>query len=104
MEVSPQGWRVFWKQNQPGPRAEGGSRGPEHFENFITCMRSRRKPNADILEGHLSSRLSHLGNIATRVGRRLVFDGATENFPNDEEANRLLSRTYREPFTLPDPV
>jgi hypothetical protein len=36
------------------------------------------------------------------VGRELVFDGASERFPGDEEANRLLTRTYREPFVVPE--
>lgn len=41
-----------------------------HFGNFINCVRSRRYQdlNADILEGHLSSALCHLGNISYRLG------------------------------------
>lgn len=104
LEINPHGWRVFFKGNEPGPTGKGASRGPEHFKNFTDCMRSRAKPNAEILDGHLSSRLSHLGNIATRVGRRLEFDAATETFPKDEEANALLSRSYRKPFTVPEEV
>jgi len=100
MELNPAGWRVFWKGNEPGPKGEGTRRGEFHFQNFIDCMRSRQKPNADILEGHLSSRLAHLGNIATRVGRRLLFDARTETFIGDEEANRLLGRQYRDGFRV----
>src|SRR5690606_26218542 len=73
MEISPQGWRVFGRGNEPGPTGQGASRHAEHFQNFIDCMRTRAKPNADILDGHLSSRLAHMGNIATRIGRRLLF-------------------------------
>jgi predicted dehydrogenase len=104
MELSPQGWRVTFKDNKPGPQGAPSRRGEAHFKNFIDCVRSRAVPNAEILEGHLSSRLAHLGNIATRVGRRLLFDAETESFRNDAEANRLLSREYREPFVVPDPV
>ncbi len=104
MEISPHGWRVTWKGNKPGPRGEGGSRGPEHFRNFVDCVRSREKPNAEILEGHLSSRLCHLGNIATRVGKRLRFDAETESFLDADDANRLLTREHRKPFAIPDPV
>ena len=67
-------------------------------------VRSGKRPNADIEEGHKSTRLCHLGNAAYRVGRALRFDAATETFPGDAEANRLLSRTYRKPFVMPDKV
>ena len=45
--------------------------GADHFENFLTAVRSRKKENlnADILEGHLSSALCHLGNISLRLGK-----------------------------------
>ena len=42
----------------------------DHFGNFVKAVRSRKKEdlNADILEGHLSSALCHLGNISYRLG------------------------------------
>ncbi|MFO0843596.1 MAG: Gfo/Idh/MocA family oxidoreductase [Gemmataceae bacterium] len=47
---------------------EGGG---DHFGNFIKAVRSRKKEdlNADILEGHLSSALCHLGNVSHRLGK-----------------------------------
>jgi predicted dehydrogenase len=47
-----------------------------HFGNFINCVRSRRYQdlNADILEGHLSSALCHLGNISYRLGGPRKFE------------------------------
>jgi hypothetical protein len=104
MEINPHGWRVFFKGNEPGPTGSESERSLAHFQNFIDCMRTRATPNADIREGHLSSRLSHLGNIATRVGRRLVFDAETETFPHDKEANGLLGREYRDGFAIGDAV
>ena len=38
-----------------------------HYGNFVECIRSRQRPNADIEEGHLSAALCHLGNIATHT-------------------------------------
>ena len=55
----------------------------------------------DVLEGHLSSSLPHLGNISYRVGRALVFDGKTETFVDDKQADRLLTRDYRKGFEIP---
>jgi predicted dehydrogenase len=73
-----------------------------HMQNFIDCIRSGNRPNADVEIGHKSTRLCHLGNIAYRTGRTLKFDGATETFVDDSEANKLLGRTYRAPFALPE--
>ena len=44
----------------------------DHFDNFIQAVRSRRREdlNAEILEGHQSSALCHLGNISHRLGRK----------------------------------
>ena len=57
--------------------------------------------NADVLHGHFSAALCHLGNIATRVGRVLNFDPAAEQLLGDDEANRLLKRDYREHWATP---
>jgi hypothetical protein len=47
-------------------------------------------------------RCGHLANISYRVRREVKFDGRTETFPNDKEANGLLRRSYRKPFVIPD--
>ena len=46
-----------------------------NFENFISCVRSRKRQDlyADILEAHLSSALCHLGNISYRMGSEVSF-------------------------------
>ena len=52
----------------------------------------------------MSTSLCHLVNIAFRTGRKLNFDPATETFPLDAEANGFLTRSYREPYILPETV
>jgi predicted dehydrogenase len=95
------GWHV-----QDGITAsdKGGEMQRAHVRNFLDCIKSGRRPNADIEEGHKSTRLCHLGNIAFRTGRTLRFDGKTETCTGDADANRLLGRTYRKPFVLPEKV
>ena len=92
---------------EPGP-AIPDTDGPEvsHFQNFIDCVRSRKRADlrCDVEQGHLSTALCHLANISFRVGRKLEFDPESETFPGDEEANRLLTREYREPYVVPDQV
>jgi predicted dehydrogenase len=71
-----------------------------HVRNFLDCVRSRKRPNADIEEGHLSAVMCHLGNISTRLGRTLQWDAANERINHDEEANQFLMRQYRSPWSL----
>jgi predicted dehydrogenase len=96
------------KEAAPGPKAEAtGLTTTEapHYQNFIDAIRADdpRLLACDITEGHLSSTLPHLANISYRVGRALVFDGRTETFVNDAEADRLLTRAsgYRTGFEIP---
>jgi predicted dehydrogenase len=77
-----------------------------HARNFLSCMRDRNQRNlaADIEDGHISTSLAHLGNIAYRVGRKLEFDPANETFLHEKDAKVLLSREYRKPFEMPAAV
>ena len=72
-----------------------------HVRNFIDCIKTREKPAADIEIGHRASVYAHLGNIAYRTGRRLVYDPVTESILNDPEATAMLTPLYREPYKLP---
>ncbi len=72
----------------------------EHIRNFVASIRGDAKPNAEIEEGHKSTRLCHLGNIAYRTGKTLMFDAKTET-TDDLAANKLLGRDYRKGFELP---
>jgi hypothetical protein len=76
-----------------------------HFENWIDAVRARdpQRLTADVLQGHLSSCLGYLGNIAHETERKLRFDPASERI-TDAGANLLLTRDYRAPFTLPREV
>ena len=97
--VDGRGWQVYAKKGEVGPseKASGGS----HTKDFLDCIKSRRQPNADVELGRLSTTICHLGNICTRLKRDVRFDPQAENFANDQEANVLLSKEYRAPYTLP---
>lgn len=49
-----------------------------HVKNFLDCVRSRQRPNADVYIGHRSAQASHLGNIAYLQKRQLHFDPTRE--------------------------
>jgi len=102
MQVYYFGYRTYLgKERKEGPSGEGG---PNEYERFIAGVRSR-DPNVlgvEIEDGHYSSSLCHLGNIAYRLGRTINFDPVQETFGDDKEANAMLSRDYREPFVVPE--
>jgi predicted dehydrogenase len=68
--------------------------------DFLDCVKSRRRPNADIEEGHRSTTFSHLANIALATRQRLDWDAQAERFTNCEAANELLHYEYRKPWSL----
>jgi predicted dehydrogenase len=100
------GWAAFDEEGKQLFDKRGAYRatGTAHVANFIDCVKSRKRPNADIEDGHFSTLLAHYGNAAYRTGRRLHIDTRTEGFLNDDEANALYKRKYREPWVVPDAV
>jgi hypothetical protein len=97
-------WRAYAAGGKLVAEGSGANDGTEHIQNFLDCVRSRQKPNADLeTVGHPSSILCHAGNIAWRTGHKLTFDPATETFVGDEAANALRTRPeYRAPWLLPE--
>lgn len=79
-----------------------------HVQNFIQCVKSRKAEDlaVDIEVGHKTATACHLGTISLKLGRRIHWDGKREICVDregrpDAEANRLLTRDYRAPYTLP---
>lgn len=70
----------------------------DHKRNWLDCIRSRELPICDVEIGHRSAAICHLANIGYRLGRELAWDPAAERF-SDEEANTLLSREPRGPWS-----
>ncbi|PYL01003.1 MAG: hypothetical protein DME19_03080 [Verrucomicrobia bacterium] len=71
-----------------------------HVKNFIDCVRSRKKPAADVEIGHHSTIVAHLGNIAYRSGHKIRWDAPKEQIVDDAEASKLLARQARKPWDL----
>jgi predicted dehydrogenase len=77
---------VDTKASPPGP---GG-----HFQNFINAVRANdpKLLNAEILEGHFSAALCHLGNIPYRLGEMVPFDSKEPAFPGNDAGNETFDR------------
>jgi predicted dehydrogenase len=72
-----------------------------HARNFLGYVKSRKRPLADVEVGHDSTNPGHLLNISWRVGRKIRWDAQREQILDDPEANALVSRAYRAPWSLP---
>ena len=76
------------------PEPSGGG---NHQPNFIKAVRSRKVSdlNADILEGHLSSALCHLGNISHKLGQLSEPEEIKESIKDNPHALSTFER-FRE--------
>ncbi len=72
----------------------------DHKQNFLDCIRMRKKPVADVEIGHRSATICNLGNIAMLRNGTLKWDPEREEFNDDHAANRMRSRPMRSPWTL----
>jgi predicted dehydrogenase len=75
-----------------------------HMKDFLRCIVSRGKPVAEIEQGYISSASSIMANLSMKLGRSLTWDPAQGRVVGDEEANQLLKRPYRSPWTHPEPL
>ena len=86
------------------PQVESAEDGYEdldraHTRNFLDCVKSRARPNADVEQGHRSTTFALLANIALATKARLDWDAEAERFVDNERANALLDYEYRAPWS-----
>ncbi len=103
-EIVPERGGAF---QDPRPRRKGevvkatdGDLDQQAARDFIDNVKSRKRPLADVEEGHRSTTFAHLANIALAVKKRLEWDPISERFTNCDEANQLLHYEYRKPWSL----
>lgn len=73
-----------------------------HMLDFLAAVEKRSRPIADIEEGHISSASCILANLSMQLGGRpLRYDPERKIVIGDEEATKLLSRSYRAPWKHP---
>jgi hypothetical protein len=82
---------------QPVPLYKGGG---DIYGDFIECVKTRERPFRDIELAVNTMTAPHLVAIAYRLERSLAWDRAAQRFTGDEQADRLIDRARREPWTL----
>ena len=81
-------------------KGDGTPQHQPHVENFLDCIRSRKKPNSDIETTHRTTTVCHLANISARLGRKLRWDREKEQFIGDADANKMLNEERRKPWDV----
>jgi predicted dehydrogenase len=74
-----------------------------NMRDFMSCVATRGRPVSDIEEGYISSASCILANVSMKLGRSLRWDSQAGQVAGDPEANALLRRPYRAPWTHPEP-
>ena len=69
-----------------------------HVRDFLDCVKSRKRPVADVEGGHRTVTACHLANISLRLGRKVWWDPEKEEIVGDREASGWLVRPYRKPW------
>ncbi len=109
-----QGWDRQWRivrDGKPVPTADvprAGSRPGDvqlprittNMANWVEAIQGKARLLNPVEVGHHDATICHLGNIASRLGRTLKWDAAREQFVGDAEANKQVSREYREAWKL----
>ncbi|HYH63340.1 MAG TPA: Gfo/Idh/MocA family oxidoreductase [Urbifossiella sp.] len=97
LALNDNGYTVYDERGREVKKEAGGATGDTlHFANLLAGIREGTRLNSEIEEGHKTTLLCHLGNIAHRTGKRLVCDPERKGMiTNDEAARRLWRRDYQ---------
>jgi predicted dehydrogenase len=75
---------------------------PELWVDFLSAIKTGKRPVSDIEQVHRSTNMSLLGMLSYKLGRSIKWDGEKEIIIGDAEANKLLRRDYRKPWVYPE--
>ena len=94
--IDPETVRIY-RPSEIVPRTKGVG---GEYRNFFDCVKSREPCYAPAETGHRTVTVAHIGNIAMLLGRKLHWNPDGERFVDDGEADAMLRRDQREPWTM----
>lgn len=94
LAITDGGYAIRDVQGKPVKTVAGPGGDAVHQSDFLAAIREGTTPHSEIEEGHKSTLLCHLGNIAHRTGRALRCDPRDGHVLDDPEATALWSREY----------
>ncbi len=92
--------RDVWVGRAEKVQGERSEQHLAHVQNFLECVKSRKRPVSDVEIAHDSTTTTHLANIAFWTGRTIHWDSKNERIKNDPEAAEYLSRKHRKPWAV----
>lgn len=99
-------WRGGWKVLDPGGKElpkEEGAPPPDHWRDFVDCVKSRGKPRADVSSIAQTTIVCHLANAAMLAGETVRWDDAKQDIAGRAGKNTLAyRRPYRKGYSLPN--
>jgi len=103
VRVSRDGWafsddKIRQKAKDPGSKRLKVSCG--QIQNFVDCVLSREEPVDNLHSAVRSDILCHLVDISARIGRKLQWDNKKEKITGDKQAEKMMHRDMRKPWTL----
>lgn len=72
----------------------------DHYNDFLTSMKTRKQPLSTVEIGHRTASLCHIVNLCYEFDRKLVWNPEKEEFFFDDEANKRRGNPIREPYSL----
>jgi predicted dehydrogenase len=96
LKINDWGYTIFDDRNKSVESVDGTDGLAAHVTNFVDAIRGDEpaRLNSPIVEGHKSTLLCHLGNIAHRTGQTLECDPANGHVLNSPAAMELWTREY----------
>lgn len=73
----------------------------ELWADFLASIKAKKRSVCDIEIGQRATNMSLLAMLSMKLGRSVAWDGVKQEIPDDAEANKLLTRKYREPWEYP---
>jgi predicted dehydrogenase len=96
LTIDDTGYKIYDLKRKVLAENKGHRSEIEHLGNFFDTIRGKAKLNCPVEEGHKSTLLAHLGNIAYRTGQTLETDPKTGHIKNNPAAEALWSCEYRD--------
>ncbi len=72
----------------------------DHHGNWLEAIRDNKKTIAPVEEAHRACSACLLHHISMKLNRKLYWDPVKEQFKNDDEANKMLSRPQRKGYEV----
>lgn len=96
LSLNEWGYKIFDEKGTEITSVDGSDGLTAHIENFINAVRHNdpKRLHSEIEEGHKSTLLCHLGNIAHRTGDSLHCNPANGHVLENESAMKLWQRDY----------